>query len=65
MDNGSKYIKSRNKRMDEANRIQQLYTHTHIKYICGVPLAGILIKVLCGERGINGQMLKALFHKQL
>lgn len=65
MDNGSKYIKSRNKRMDEANRIQQLYTHTHIKYICGVPLAGILIKVLCGGRGINGQMLKALFHKQL
>jgi hypothetical protein len=51
--------------MAEANHIQQVYTHAHIKYICVVPLAGILIKVLRGERGINGQMLKVLFHKRL
>lgn len=49
--------------MAETNRIQQVYTHVHIKYICGVLLAGILMKVLIGERGINGWMLKVLSHK--
>lgn len=44
------------------NRIQQVYNHAQYKYICGT---GNLMKVLRGERGINGQILKVLFYKRL